>query len=69
MAYTTHIPNNNDPLTTAHLSAVLETVDRIQDAAIGGQLDDVARIDRREMIEWLKDITYTIQETLIELQA
>lgn len=49
------------------LSEVYEALDKLHSAASDGQLGQITKLNKRELLAWLKDVIYTAQETIEEL--
>lgn len=54
-------------ITDLHLETLLETIDRLHDAAYQNRVDEETTLSQEEIIGWLEDIIYTAQETINEL--
>lgn len=54
--------------TDDRFASLLRTVDRLHDIAIEGRLAQVTHLTTDEIIGWLKDIAYTVGETIRELE-
>ncbi len=52
----------------AHLESMLQTLDRLHDAAAARDLKTTCSADHAVVVGWLEDIIYTAQETIGELQ-
>ena len=63
-----HYPNRDFLLTDAGLEAVFEVFDDLHDAASEGQLQELTPLDNRELLGWLKELVYTAQETISEIE-
>lgn len=48
--------------------SLFRTVDRLHDIVMEGKLEQVTNLPREEVIGWLKDIAYTVSETIRELE-
>ena len=55
--------------TDTRFEAMFQSVDRLHDAAASGKLSEVTNLDKRQVIGWLRDIIYTANETIRELEA
>ncbi|MFQ3535408.1 MAG: hypothetical protein SNJ58_05985 [Aggregatilineales bacterium] len=55
--------------TEDRFAALFKTVDRLHDIVCEGKLGQVTDLPAEEVIGWLKDIAYTITETIRELEA
>lgn len=51
------------------LDDVLATLDDLHTAASEGTLTDFTRMNDREVINWLRDVIYTAQEAIDELES
>ncbi|MEO1286826.1 MAG: hypothetical protein AAFV93_03590 [Chloroflexota bacterium] len=54
---------------TMRLEDVLEIIDTLHTIASDGDLPDVATMDEANMMNVLRDIIYTAQETIVELES
>ncbi|MBL8119169.1 MAG: hypothetical protein J0L63_12390 [Anaerolineae bacterium] len=54
--------------TDAGLEAVFEVFDNLHDAASEGQLQEVTALDNRELVGWLRELVFTAQETISEIE-
>lgn len=50
------------------LESMLQTLDRLHEAVVADELDEVSSLDAPALIGWLEDIIFTAQETIGELQ-
>jgi hypothetical protein len=50
------------------LAAVFEAFDDLHNAASEGELDQVTELNKRELVGWLRDLVYTAQETIQEIE-
>lgn len=48
--------------------SLFRTVDRLHDIVSEGKLEQVTNLSPEEVIGWLKDIAYTVSETIRELE-
>lgn len=53
----------------ARLSALFDALDELHSAASDGNLHDVTPLTNAEMIAWLRDVMYTAQETIEEIES
>lgn len=53
----------------ARLSALFDALDELHSAASDGNLHAVTTLSNAEMIAWLRDLMYTAQEAIEEIQA
>ena len=49
--------------------SIFNAVDRLHDAASSGKLNEVTNLSTDEVIGWLRDIAYTANETIRELEG
>jgi len=49
--------------------SIFNAVDRLHDAASSGKLAEVTNLSTDEVIGWLRDIAYTANETIHELEG
>jgi hypothetical protein len=54
--------------TEDRFASIFRTVDRLHDVASEGKLEQVTNLSPDEVIGWLKDIAYTVNETIRELE-
>lgn len=54
-------------VTEVHLEALLDTLDRLHEAASTGSLSEVSPMTPEQMVGWLEDIVFTAQEAITEL--
>jgi hypothetical protein len=55
-------------LTDAGLAAVYEAFDDLHDAVSEGQIEDMTPLDQRELLGWLRELVFTAQETIAEIE-
>jgi len=55
-------------LTDAGLAAVYEAFDDLHDAVSEGQIQELTPLDRRELLGWLRELVFTAQETIAEIE-
>ena len=55
-------------LTDAGLAAVYEAFDDLHDAVSEGQIQELTPHDRRELVGWLRELVFTAQETIAEIE-
>lgn len=53
---------------TARLQAAYDILDELHTAASQGQVTRFAGMEEAEMLNWLRDVIYTAQETIAEIQ-
>ena len=51
------------------LADLYDALDQLHSAASEGQLHTVTTLSRRELIGWLRDVIYTAEETIREIDA
>lgn len=56
-------------ISDVQLESVLNTLDRLHDAATEQALASESSVEPKQIIGWLEDIIFTAQETLKELQS
>lgn len=54
--------------TEDRFASIFRAVDRLHDVASEGKLEQVTNLSPDEVIGWLKDIAYTVNETIRELE-
>ncbi|MBX3080901.1 MAG: hypothetical protein KF716_04655 [Anaerolineae bacterium] len=54
--------------TDVQLAAVFGTVDQLHDLVCDGKLAEVSNLPTQEVVGWLRDILYTVSETIRELE-
>jgi hypothetical protein len=54
--------------TDIRFESIFNAVDRLHDAASSGKLAEVTNLSADEVIGWLRDIAYTANETIRELE-
>ncbi len=59
--------NRANLYTENNLAELFEVLDELHSAASDGQLNTVTTMNKRELVALLKDVIYTAQETLQEL--
>ncbi len=55
--------------TDIRFESIFNAVDRLHDAASSGKLAEVTNLSTDEVIGWLRDIAYTANETIRELET
>ncbi|CAG0960980.1 MAG: hypothetical protein IAE83_09695 [Anaerolinea sp.] len=55
--------------TEDRFASMFKTVDRLHDIVTEGKLAQVTNLSKEEVIGWLKDIAYTLDETIRELEG
>jgi hypothetical protein len=64
----THQINHDFHLSDARLEAMFEVFDDLHTAASEGQLEALTTLNNRELVGWLRDLVYTAQETISEIE-
>ena len=60
--------NRDFLLTDAGLAAVYEAFDELHNAASEGQIDEMTALNNRELVGWLRELVFTAQETIVEIE-
>jgi len=55
--------------TDIRFESIFNAMDRLHDAAACDKLAEITNLSKDEVIAWLKEIAYTAQETVRELEA
>ena len=55
--------------TDIRFESIFNAVDRLHDAASSGKIAEVTSLSTDEVIGWLRDIAYTANETIRELEV
>jgi hypothetical protein len=55
--------------TDIRFESIFNALDRLHDAAACGKLHEVTNLSKEEVLGWLKDIAYTAEETIREMEA
>jgi len=55
--------------TEARFAALFNAWDRLHDVVSAGKLPQVTDLPAEQVVEWLKEIAYTINETINELET
>ncbi len=63
-----HYSNRDFLLTNDGLEAMFEAFDDLHDAASEGQLQELTALDNRELVGWLRELVFTAQETISEIE-
>jgi hypothetical protein len=69
MGQTHQQPNIHYLLNDSRLAAAFEALDDLHDAATEGTLTDHTALNNRELVCWLRDLVYTAQETIAEIES
>jgi predicted metal-dependent HD superfamily phosphohydrolase len=56
-------------LNDSRLAAALEAIDDLHDSAADGTLSSTTSMSKRELVCWLRDLVYTAQETINEIES
>jgi hypothetical protein len=54
--------------TDARFESMLRALDKLHDAASDGRLEDATPLNKAEVTAWLRELAYTAQETVRELE-
>jgi hypothetical protein len=55
--------------TDIRFESIFNAMDRLHDAAACGKLAEITNLSQDEVIAWLKEIAFTAQETIRELEV
>lgn len=55
--------------TEAQLAAIFGSVDQLHDLVCDGKLAEATDLPAKEVVGWLRDIMYTVSETIRELEV
>ncbi|MBI5671635.1 MAG: hypothetical protein HZC41_26885 [Chloroflexi bacterium] len=69
MGQTHQQPNIHYLLNDSRLAAALEAIDDLHDAAAEGTLSSTTSLSKQELVCWLRDVVYTAQETIKEIES
>jgi hypothetical protein len=64
----THQPTLQLLYNDARLSALFDALDELHSAASDGNIHAVTSLSNAEMIAWLRDVMYTAQEAIEEIE-
>ncbi len=66
-----HITSRNHEFlfTDAGLAAVYEALDDLHSAASEGKHHKMTPLDNRELVGWLREVDYTVQEIIAEIEG
>jgi hypothetical protein len=64
----THQTNHDIRLSDARMAAVFEVFDDLHTAASEGQLEALTSLNNRELVGWLRELMFTAQETISEIE-
>ncbi len=59
----------NTQHTEAHFEALLQILDRLHDGAAANNLEAITPLTPQEVLGWLDDLAYTVEETMQEIKA
>jgi len=68
MGQTHQINHDMLNLSDARLAAMFEVFDDLHTAVSEGQLEAITSMNNRELVGWLRDLVYTAQETITEIE-
>jgi hypothetical protein len=64
----THQSNLQLLYNDARLVALFQAVDELHTAASDGEIQALTTLSRDEMVGWLRDLVYTAEETIAEIE-
>jgi hypothetical protein len=64
----THQSNLQLLYNDARLVALFQAVDELHSAASDGEIQALTTLSRDEMVGWLRDLVYTAEETIAEIE-
>jgi len=64
----THQTNHDIRLSDARMAAMFQVFDDLHTAATEGQLAAVTSLNNRELVGWLRELVFTAQETISEIE-
>ena len=56
-------------LSDARMAAMFEVFDDLHTAASEGQLEAITSLNKRELVGWLRELVFTAQETISEIES
>jgi hypothetical protein len=65
----THQTNHDIRLSDARMAAMIEVFDDLHTAASEGQLEAMTNLNNRELVGWLRELMFTAQETISEIES
>ena len=65
----THQTNHDIRLSDARMAAMFEVFDNLHTAASEGQLEAMTTLNNRELVGWLRELMFTAQETISEIES
>ena len=63
-----HEARYEEPVTDDRLEGLLETLDEIHEAAAAGDLLKRSHLSKADLMGWLRDIVYTAEQTMAEIE-
>jgi hypothetical protein len=64
----TLLTNREILFTDNGLAMVHEALDDLHNAASEGEIELVTTLDNRELVNWLRELVFTAQETIVEIE-
>lgn len=64
-----HQTNHDIRLSDARMAAMFEVFDDLHTAATEGQLAAMTTLNNRELVGWLRELMFTAQETISEIES
>ena len=64
----THQTNHDIRLSDARMAAMFEVFDDLHTAASEGDLEAMTTLNKRELVGWLRELMFTAQETISEIE-
>jgi hypothetical protein len=64
----THQTNHDIRLSDARMAAVFQVFDDLHTAATEGELGAITSLNNRELVGWLRELVFTAQETISEIE-
>ena len=61
--------NHDIRLSDARMAAMFEVFDNLHTAASEGQLEAMTTLNNRELVGWLRELMFTAQETISEIES
>ena len=65
----THQTKHDIRLSDARMAAMVEVFDNLHTAASEGQLEAMTTLNNRELVGWLRELMFTAQETISEIES
>jgi hypothetical protein len=63
-----HDERYDEPTMDGRLERLLDTLDEIHDAAMTGELLKRSHLSKADLLGWLRDIIYTAEQTMVEIE-